>query len=85
MEVRNFGTPLPGMPNVGLWVSANHGGSNTGVRMKISLPYEPTLATISKPTSPNLKNKGHKDLYWFGPPLWCNTLLQCGVMDCLVG
>src|SRR3954463_14612267 len=17
-------------------------------------------------------------LYWFGPPLWCNTLLQCG-------
>ena len=19
------------------------------------------------------------DLYWFGPPLWCNTLLQCVV------
>ena len=19
-----------------------------------------------------------QDLYWFGPPLWCNTLLQCG-------
>ena len=20
-----------------------------------------------------------QDLYWFGPPLWCNTLLQCVV------
>ena len=19
-----------------------------------------------------------QDLHWFGPPLWCNTLLQCG-------
>ena len=25
------------------------------------------------------------DLYWFGTPLWCNTLLQCGVVDCLMG
>ena len=24
-------------------------------------------------------------LYLFGPPMWCNTLLQCGVVDCLLG
>ena len=22
--------------------------------------------------------QGTQGLYWFGPPLWCNTLLQCG-------
>ena len=21
--------------------------------------------------------RGTQGLYWFGPPLWCNTLLQC--------
>ena len=29
--------------------------------------------------------QGTQGLYWFGPPLWCNTLLQCGVVDCLLG
>ena len=24
------------------------------------------------------RNTKTQDLYWFGPPLWCNTLLQCG-------
>ena len=23
--------------------------------------------------------RGTRGLYWFGPPLWCNTLLQCVV------
>ena len=23
--------------------------------------------------------QGTRGLYWFGPPLWCNTLLQCVV------
>ena len=23
--------------------------------------------------------QGTQGLYWFGPPLWCNTLLQCAV------
>ena len=25
------------------------------------------------------KTQGTRGLYWFGPPLWCNTLLQCVV------
>ena len=55
------------------------------MRMKISLPLVHALAMISKLSSPNPKNKRHESLYWFGPPLWCNTLLQCSVVDCLVG
>ena len=27
----------------------------------------------------NSRHKETRDLYWFGPPLWCNTLLQCVV------
>ena len=40
---------------------------------------------IARPISTNTKNERHKGLYWFGPPMWCNTLLQCGVVDCLLG
>ena len=26
----------------------------------------------------NSQHRMTQVLYWFGPPLWCNTLLQCG-------
>ena len=28
--------------------------------------------------SANSQHRWTQGLYWFGPPLWCNTLLQCG-------
>ena len=27
----------------------------------------------------NSQHRRTRGLYWFGPPLWCNTLLQCVV------
>ena len=41
---------------------------------------------ITPSTSPSRKElkllkemRETQDLYWFGPPMWCNTLLQCVV------
>ena len=36
------------------------------------------LAMISRTNSTNSQHRKTRGLYWFGPPLWCNTLLQCG-------
>ena len=43
-------------------------------------PYRPTakLSKISQMNSTNSQHRKTQDLYWFRPPLWCNTLLQCG-------
>ena len=32
-----------------------------------------------------LAEQGTQGLYWFGSPMWCNALLRCGVVDCLLG
>src|SRR4051812_4680840 len=36
------------------------------------------LAKISRTNSTNSQHRKTRGLYWFEPPLWCNTLLQCG-------
>ena len=57
-----------------------------GAHEDLSLPnHALTLTVISKLSASNPQKERHKSLYWFGPPLWCNTLLQFGVVDCLVG
>ena len=81
----SFGAPLPGAPNVGLRVPAKPLRFELWGAHEDLSPLAHALTIISKLSSPNPKNKGHKSLYWFGPPMWCNTLLQCGVVDCLSG
>ena len=57
----------------------NPWGSNSGVRTKIfSLPkHALSLAAIAK--LDRWTTQETRGLYWFGPPLWCNTLIQCVV------
>ena len=57
-----------------------------GAHEDLSLPnHALTLTANSKPSSTNTKKERYESLYWFRPPMWCNTLLQCGVVDCLSG
>ena len=56
-----------------------------GCARRSLLPLAHALTAISRLSASNSQNKGTQDLYWFGPPMWCNTLLQCGVVDCLSG
>ena len=83
----SFGAPLPGAPNVGFRVPAKPlRFEHWGAREDLPLPnHALTLTAISKDKLDELATQGTQDLYWFGPPLWCNTLLQCVVVDCLLG
>ena len=81
-EERSFGAPLPGAPNVGLRVPANPCGSNTRVHAEITPPAYPCLTASPGSKTTRRTTLGTQDLYWFRPPLWCNTLLQfvvCGL------
>ena len=66
------------------WICRISGSGKTlevrtlGCARRSLLPLALSLPAISRLSASNLQNKGTQDLYWFGPPLWCNTLLQCG-------
>ena len=60
-------------------------GLNSGVRAEISTCPACLLAILLSLVRRAQQTQRHRDLYWFGPPLWCNTLIQCGVVDCLGG
>ena len=57
----------------------NPQGSNTGVRTEIIPPAYPCLTASPGSKTTRRTTHGTGDLYWFRPPLWCNTLLQCVV------
>ena len=76
---RGSGAPLPGAPNVGSRVPAKPSRfEHWGARGD----FPPTDLRPSSLRSRGRTRRTHntktQDLYWFGPPLWCNLLLQCG-------
>ena len=72
----SFGAPLPGAPNVGSRVPAKPSRfEHWGVREDL-LPTDPRPSFLrSRGRTRRTHKTKTQDLYWFGPPLWCNTLL----------
>ena len=71
---------------VGFQVPADPQGSNSGVQAEITPPAYPRHVASRGSKTTRRTTQGTRDLYWFRPPLWCNTLLQfVVVVDCLLG
>ena len=64
---------------VTFWVPADHQGSNSGVHEEIRPPAYPCLVASQGSRTTRRTTQRTRGLYWFRPPLWCNTLLQCVV------
>ena len=76
---RGSGATLPGAPNVRSRVPAKPSRfEHWGARGDF-LPTDLRPSSLrSRGRTRRTHNTKTQDLYWFGPPLWCNTLLQCG-------
>ena len=82
----NSGAPLPGTPNVGSRVLAKPLRFELwGAREDLLLADHALSRFAISRLARRTRNTRTQDLYWFGPPLWCNTLLHCVVVDCLLG
>ena len=47
--------------------------------------YLPAPLRHARIEAMKITTQGTHGLYWFGPPLWCNTLLQCVVCGLPLG
>ena len=75
-EKHIVGSRVPAKPS-----RFEHWGAREGF-----LPIDPCPSSLrSCGRTRRTSNTKTQDLYWFGPPLWCNTLLQCVVVDCVLG
>ena len=68
MNISCVGFRVPAKPlRFKLW------GAHEDLSSPSSCPHRDLKAQHDK-----LKEQETQGLYWFGPPMWCNTLLQCG-------
>ena len=64
---------------VGSWVPAKPSRFELWGAHEDFLPTDPRPSSLrSRGRTRRTHNTKTQDLYWFGPPLWCNTLLHYG-------